>query len=185
MQQLSAALDAGTWERRQQLIGATISSRAVLEAAKDPAILKLAEEDGAVSRGDIMNFIAESPRFEGWVKQMLSKLEDKSYQTSITKALLRAGYIRTGSSGRYIKWLLPADDGDGAVSHSSDPKHDSSHPAGNPPGASSSALEDDQDHDTETSKRRQSSDEGEDSVDPDNEHGGGLDEENADEMSEP
>lgn len=109
LRQIAEAVDNDNWERRHQLIGSTVSYRAVLEAAQDPTIQNLAREGGGVSRHDVMLWIANSSRFGHWVSQMLSKLEDKSYQASITKALIKANFVRTASSGRYIKWLLPSD----------------------------------------------------------------------------
>jgi FHA domain len=109
LRQITDAIESDTWERRHQLIGSTVSYRAVMEAAKDPGLVQIAEAHGSVGRGDIMRWIAESPKFGNWVKQMHTKLEDKSYQASITKALIRAGYERTANTGRYIKWQLPAD----------------------------------------------------------------------------
>lgn len=107
LRQLSDAIENDLWERRHQLIGSTLSYRAVLEAAAAAEIREMAETGGGVARTDIMKWIAESDRFATWVQQMLSKLEDKSYQSSITKALIKANFVRTASSGRYIKWLLP------------------------------------------------------------------------------
>lgn len=109
LRQLTDAIESDTWERRHQLIGSTVSYRAVMEAAKDPGLVQIAEAHGSVGRGDIMRWISESPKFENWVRQMHTKLEDKSYQASITKALIRAGYERTANTGRYIKWQLPTD----------------------------------------------------------------------------
>jgi hypothetical protein len=54
-----------------------------------------------------MDWIADSDTFRKWVEQMATKLEPKSYQSSITKAMVKAEYERTSSTGRYIKWLLP------------------------------------------------------------------------------
>jgi hypothetical protein len=108
LEQMTAALDEQVWDRRHQLIGSTISYRAVLVAAQDPALYQVAmAAQGQLSRTEIMDWIAESPMFRTWVEQMQSKMEAKSYQASITKALMKAGFKRTASTGRYIKWHLP------------------------------------------------------------------------------
>jgi hypothetical protein len=108
LDQMTAALDEQVWDRRHQLIGSTISYRAVLVAAQDPALYQVAmAAQGQLSRTEIMDWIAESPMFRNWVEQMQSKMEAKSYQASITKALMKAGFKRTASTGRYIKWHLP------------------------------------------------------------------------------
>lgn len=40
---------------------------------------------------------------------MQSRMEFKSYQSSIGKALNRAGFERTGTTGRHVRWILPSD----------------------------------------------------------------------------
>lgn len=108
LHQMAVAVEENVWDRRHQLVGSTISYRAVLAAAQDPVLSKSAERaDGQLSRTEIMDWIAGSNTFGEWVKHMLSKMEAKSYQASVTKALIKAGFTRTASSGRYIKWHVP------------------------------------------------------------------------------
>lgn len=101
--QFTEAINSGCWERRHQLIGSTLSGRAVWAAAQAS---KLRSKD-ALSRGEMMEWIARSDEWKEWSKQMQSKLESKSYQSSITKAMVKAGFTRTATSGRYIKWFFP------------------------------------------------------------------------------
>jgi FHA domain len=109
LKQMKSAVTEDVWDRRHQLIGSTISYRAVLEATHDPAFFQMAiQSDGLVSRGEVMDWIAASGTFGTWVGHMLSKMEAKSYQASVTKSLIKAGFTRTASTGRYIKWHLPA-----------------------------------------------------------------------------
>lgn len=105
LQEMKAANDADIWDRRHQLIGSTLSYRAVVEASHDTEWYE--REGGTVSRSAVMDWVASSEKFGNWVEHMLSKLEQKSYQASITKGMIKAGYIRTTSSGRYIKWIVP------------------------------------------------------------------------------
>jgi hypothetical protein len=108
LEKMTEAIDTNQWERKNQLIGATIALHAVRESALDPNIQSMALDSG-VSRSDVMVWIEESPKYANWVQQMLTKMEPRSYQAAITKCLLKAGFTRTGSSGRYIKWYLPKD----------------------------------------------------------------------------
>jgi len=107
LDQITTAIENNVWDRRSQFVGSTLAYRAVLEAAKDPEIQRIAK-DGGVARGKILEWIADSDQFRDWVQQMLTKLEFKSYQASITKAMIKANFERTGSTGRYIKWILPS-----------------------------------------------------------------------------
>jgi hypothetical protein len=108
LEKMTEAIDNNEWERRHQLIGATIALRAVRDCALDPNIQSVAL-DGGVSRSEVMVWIEESSKYSTWVQQMLTKMEPRSYQAAITKCLLKGGFTRTGSSGRYIKWFLPKD----------------------------------------------------------------------------
>ena len=105
LERMNEAVESERWERKHQLIGSTIALHAVKDATAAPEIRGQAS-DGGVPRTEIMKWIKESPKYSVWVKQMMSKMEAKSYQNTITKALLKAGHIRTGSGGRYIKWIL-------------------------------------------------------------------------------
>ena len=105
LHQMWVAMAANIWDRRHQLIGSTISQRAVVAAARD--LTANGNNNNELSRGEIMDWIADSDRFGEWVEQMLTKMEAKSYQASITKALIKAGFQRTASTGRYIKWIVP------------------------------------------------------------------------------
>ena len=108
IEQMDDAVKKGEWQRSTQLIGSSICYHAVRDAARDAGIQEEAVDVG-VSRTSIMSWIETSDRYSEWVKQMLSKMEARSYQAAITKSLLKAGFTRTGTSGRYIKWLLPKD----------------------------------------------------------------------------
>jgi FHA domain len=105
LKEMKIAFEEDVWDRRHHLIGSTLSYRAVVAATHDTEWYKA--DGGHVSRSTIMDWIASSSVFGEWVKHMLSKLEPKSYQASITKAMIKAGYTRTSSSGRYIKWIVP------------------------------------------------------------------------------
>jgi hypothetical protein len=61
------------------------------------------------SRSEIMKWIKNSPKYYNWVSEMQSRMEFKSYQSSIGKALNRAGFERTGTTGRHVRWILPSD----------------------------------------------------------------------------
>lgn len=106
LERMNEAVESERWERKHQLIGSTISLHAVKDATSASEIREQAA-DGGVARTEIMRWIKESPKYTEWVEQMNSKMEAKSYQNTITKALLKAGNVRTGSGGRYIKWILP------------------------------------------------------------------------------
>jgi hypothetical protein len=105
--QLTAAIEEDIWERRHQLIGSTLSGRAVVAAAQASELREKEKESSGLTRGQVMEWIAASDAFAEWSLQMQTKLETKSYQSSITKAMVKAGFTRTASSGRYIKWFMP------------------------------------------------------------------------------
>ena len=109
LERMDDAVSKGLWDRRNQFIGATICYHAVRSAGAAPEIQRKVFEDGGVSRSDIMEWIEESDKYGGWVSQMLTNMEPRSYQAAVTKALLKSGFARTSGAGRYIKWSLPDD----------------------------------------------------------------------------
>ena len=110
LQQLNAALEKNIWDRRCQFMGATVAYRAVREAALSPEIQRLAT-DGGISKAEVVDWIHASERFKDWAFIMQAKLEPKSYQSSISKAMARAGFERINNKnfGRHVRWYLPAD----------------------------------------------------------------------------
>ena len=109
LDQLNTAIETKAWERKHQFVGSTLSYRAVMAAAQAPELHELAEKSGggALERAQVMDWIAASEQFSKWSQQMLTKVEAKSYQASITNAMVKAGYARTAEKGRYIRWILP------------------------------------------------------------------------------
>ncbi len=109
LEKMDEAVFKGLWDRRCQVIGATICYHAVRAAGMSPEIQQKVHEDGGVSRSDVMDWIKKSDKFGGWVQQMLTNMEPRSYQAAVTKSLLKSGFARTTGAGRYIKWELPED----------------------------------------------------------------------------
>jgi len=123
LQKMDTAISNGLWERKHQIIGSTLCYHAVRSAGASKEIQQeivhnidtttgtaaAAATAGGVSRTTIMEWIEQSKKYRKWVQQMLSNMEPRSYQASITKSLLKAGFTRTSGAGRYIKWALPKD----------------------------------------------------------------------------
>lgn len=101
------ALSSNQLGHRHKLIRSVVIAHGVMDVARAKPIRKLAQKAGGVSKGAIMTWLAESPMYSEYVKHTLSTLELESYKTSITKALLKAGFVRIGSTGRFVKWKLP------------------------------------------------------------------------------
>ena len=54
-----------------------------------------------------MDWVSKSDKYGTWVQQMLTNMEQRSYQAAFTKCLIKSGYERKSGVGRYIKWELP------------------------------------------------------------------------------
>lgn len=102
-----AASAPNAWDRRHQLLNSAIAAHAVKAAARDQGIMAIHAENGGIQRNDVLEWIQQSSTFQGWVELMLKKLEKKSYEKNISNAILRAGYTRSGSTGRHVRWTLP------------------------------------------------------------------------------
>jgi hypothetical protein len=109
IEKMDEAVSKGLWDRKNQFIGATVCYHAVRSAGASIPIQEKVATGGGVSRSDIMEWIEQSDMYGGWVQQMLTNMEPRSYQAAVTKSLLKSGFIRTSGAGRYIKWLIPAD----------------------------------------------------------------------------
>ena len=109
LQQLDDAVEQGVWDRRCQFVGATVAYRAVKEAAESLEIQKKAL-NGGVSKAEVVDWIQGSARFKNWSIIMQGKLEVKSYQSSISKAMTRAGYERVDKKnfGRFVRYTIPS-----------------------------------------------------------------------------
>merc|ERR1711862_32212 len=108
MTRFYSAFSSNQWDRRHQMIGSALCVHAVSDAARSKSLQHTCTiNSGKVSRGDVMNWISDSKKYKEWVKLMLTKMELKSFQGSIGKALVRAGYERYGATGRQVRWKLP------------------------------------------------------------------------------
>jgi len=107
MVEFSDAIKGKSWERRQQMIGSTVLYHAVMDAARSKTLQKKAKENNGMSRSEIMDRIRLTDKYKNWVDQILTKMEFKSYQANTSRALTRAGFVRTGTTGRHVKWILP------------------------------------------------------------------------------
>ena len=101
------AIENNQWERRHQMIGGAITLHACLDAARSKTIQRLAATENGVSRSEVMDWIKDSKRYSEWVKQVMNKMEIKSYQANVTKCLWKAGYRRNAPVGRFVRWNLP------------------------------------------------------------------------------
>lgn len=101
------AIDSGTFEHRQKMSGGVLALHAVKDASRSKKIRAMVREVGVVARKDIMDWMAASSKYGFWVKNTLNRVELSSYQSTVTKAMQKAGYERLGKHGCYVKWKLP------------------------------------------------------------------------------
>lgn len=114
------ALESHQLEHRHKLIRGVVIAHGVMDAARAKPIRKLAKKAGGVSKGAIMSWLAESPKYSGYVEHTLRTMELESYRTNISRALLKAGFVRIGSTGRFVKWQLPKLDDESDLSDGDD-----------------------------------------------------------------
>jgi hypothetical protein len=107
LKHFALAIENNVWDRRNQMINHTLALRAVVACASDPNIQRESIEKKAISRNDIMKWIDDSDVFGVWSEKIQLRVENKTHIANITKVLLKAGYERTASAGRNIRWKLP------------------------------------------------------------------------------
>jgi len=145
LEQLKQAVADNVWDRKHQFMGATVAYRAVRAAAAVPGIKSRAQAEG-VSKAEIVEWIQTSAMFQEWAETMQQKLEPKSYQSSISKAMARAGYERINNKnfGRHVRWSVPSegnddDNDDGTTTQATTPAPPSPPPAPAPPAKSTTS----------------------------------------------
>jgi len=89
------------------MMSGTIMNYAVRDASHDTHLQKRSRAEGGLARSEIIDWIAASDTYKMWVDRVMEKLEVKSYQSNISKALMKEGYTRIGTTGRHVKWTLP------------------------------------------------------------------------------
>jgi len=104
------AIESGNFERKHSMISTSILQHAVVDATKDAKLREQSKTEGGVSRATLMDWIASSDVYGKYVTALLTKLEMKSYQQNLSRALIRAEFTRIGTTGRHIKWILPGTD---------------------------------------------------------------------------
>jgi FHA domain len=100
------AIENDVWDRRTQLLGSSICVHAVQDAAR--ALREVARKEGySLSRKEVVDWIAKSERYSNWVTLSHEKMESRSYISSVTRCLIRSGFVRNSGQGRYIRWIVP------------------------------------------------------------------------------
>jgi len=104
------AIESDVFDRKHQMVSSGIMMHAVKTVAKDSEMINQSKTEGGLSRADIMDFIEKYAIYSKWVKRIMTKMELKTYQANLSKALVKAGYKRVGTTGRHVKWLIPGID---------------------------------------------------------------------------
>lgn len=88
------AVSSDTFERRHSIISTGILQHAVDDCANDGKMQALSIKEDGVSRSVIMDWIAANSVYSEYIKALLTKLEMKSYQQNVSKALKHCEYER-------------------------------------------------------------------------------------------
>ena len=107
LEEFIQAVDNDIFERKHSLMSSSIMFHAVQDVARSKEMQNTCKEENGVSRTQIMDWIGKNKLYEQWVIKLLTKLEMKSYQANLSKALIKAGFTRIGTTGRHVKWVLP------------------------------------------------------------------------------
>lgn len=108
------------------VIAAALAVHAVRAAAR-------ALGQPTVARSELTNWMASSPQHTAFQQRLMERMEPKSFQACITKALVRSGFERGSGSGRFIQWRVPkqllsgegSDDGGDAMEEDGDGEDES------------------------------------------------------------
>jgi hypothetical protein len=112
-------------ERRKQIVQSVIVARGALDAAVALCPNSTNNDDhesddddnedddnnattNEYAANDIIAWLEGSEKYGPFQNEMKDRMEPKSYKASITKALLRAGFVRNNALGPRVRWHLPA-----------------------------------------------------------------------------
>lgn len=101
------AIDTDKFERKHSMMSTSILQYAVHDVAKDASIRNASQSEGGVPRSIIMDWISNNDTYSKYVAALLTKVEIKSYQQNLSRALIKGGFTRLGTTGRHVKWILP------------------------------------------------------------------------------
>ena len=101
------AIDTDKFERRHSIMSTNILQYAVTDVSKDVHIQNVSKEEGGVPRSIIMDWISNNEKYSKYVSALLTKVEIKSYQQNLSRALIKGGFTRLGTTGRHVKWIAP------------------------------------------------------------------------------
>lgn len=105
--EFNSAIESGNFDRKASMISTQILTYAVEDCSHDPELRKACEAEKGISRNLLMDWIQASDIYGPYVTNLLTKVEIKSYQQNLSKAMIKRGYERIGNAGRHIKWILP------------------------------------------------------------------------------
>jgi FHA domain. len=111
------AIDTDKFERKHSMMSTSILQYAVQDVSKDMEIHNMCKSEGGVPRSVIMDWISNNETYSKYVAALLTKVEIKSYQQNLSRALIKGGFTRLGTTGRHVKWIVPDNPGT-AVEHS-------------------------------------------------------------------
>eukprot|EP00557_Chaetoceros_sp_GSL56_P004472 CAMPEP_0176500280 /NCGR_PEP_ID=MMETSP0200_2-20121128/13436_1 /TAXON_ID=947934 /ORGANISM="Chaetoceros sp., Strain GSL56" /LENGTH=535 /DNA_ID=CAMNT_0017898875 /DNA_START=38 /DNA_END=1645 /DNA_ORIENTATION=+ len=101
------AIDTDKFERKHSMMSTCILHYAVQDVSKDASIQNASKSEGGVPRSVIMDWISNNETYSKYVSALLTKVEIKSYQQNLSRALIKGGFTRLGTTGRHVKWILP------------------------------------------------------------------------------
>ena len=156
-----AVNDPDEWERQYRLLNAALIVHAVRTAARSKTLRRIQLESDSIQRSDVVKWVKKSGVFRPWVEKAMEGITPARFDSKIGKAIVKAGYTKTGCVGHW-GWLLPDDlssdsdddsdgDSDGDSGDSSDDSEEENEGSGN---GSSSSGEEDSDKEDMGSKKR-------------------------------
>ena len=101
------AVDNDIFERKHSMMSSCIMYHAVQDVKKSRQLQKISKDENGMSRAQIMDWIGDRSVYKEWSVKILTQLEMKSYKSNLSKALLKAGFTRKGTTGRHVKWMFP------------------------------------------------------------------------------
>ena len=98
----------GIFNRTFQNYSSAIMLHGIRDLCQDKTLQVQNQKDkGGLPRDKISSWLNESKVYGPWYKFLKSKMKPKSFDCNLTRALLKLGFGKSGTSGRYVNWIIP------------------------------------------------------------------------------
>ena len=97
----------GIFNRTLQNYSSAIMLHGIRDLCQDPIIQESNFKEKGLSKDKISIWLETSRLYGPWFKFLKNHMKSKSFDSNLTRALLKLNFGKHGTSGRYVHWIIP------------------------------------------------------------------------------